>query len=159
MNRDPLGVDADRDGHVFNFEFVKWLPCRDLQKQVPGRANGLAYKVGRSANGHEISGCMFLNGFNGNRPPLCLAHHRNKPCLREQSLGELVHTGGCGGTGWADGLARNGVHRPNVIDNPVGQVDWELFTFGSMSQMRLCAASRPVKSLPESKSRCPGFQL
>ena len=71
---------------------------------------------------------MFFDGLNGNRPALGLSHHGNQARLREDGLGELVHSGGRCRSGWAYGLACNWVHRPHVVNNAVGQVDRKLFS-------------------------------
>ena len=72
---------------------------------------------------------MFFDGFNGDGAAFGLADHRDQTGLGQHHFSETVHAGGGGRAGGADGFALDRVHRADVIDHAVGEVNRQLFAF------------------------------
>ena len=102
---------------------------------------------------------MIANSLDSRGAAFGFAHHAQQPGLLEHVTSELIHAGGRGRSGGADNFAAHRIDRANVVDEAIGEIDRRLLALASMSVMRLCAASRPVSSLPLSSSTSPSFQV
>ena len=92
--------------------------------------DGLADEVGGAADGDEVDGLVVADGVDGGDAALGFADHAEEAGGLEHLARELVHAGGGGGAGGADGFVTYGVDGANVVDELVGEVDREGFVAG-----------------------------
>jgi len=123
VHRGAIGVHRHGDRHVFHGEFVDRLHAEIFEGDHAGRLDGLRHEIRRTADSHQVGRAMPADGLDGHRTPFGLADHRDEAGLLEHEIGELVHARGRGGTRRADDFAAHRVHRADVIDDAVAEVD------------------------------------
>ena len=102
----------------------------------------------------QYTAWCFLDRLDRRRAALALADHADQAGLRQHRLDELVHARGRRRAGGTDHLVAHRVDRADVVDEAVGEIDRAASRRSpACPAMRLCAASRPVRSLPESSRR------
>ena len=124
------GVDGYGYGHVDDVELVDGFHAEVFESDDAGVLDGFADEVGGATDGDEVDGLVVADGVDGGDAALGFADHAEEAGLFEHLAGELVHAGGGGGAGGADGFVSYWIHRTYVIDELVGEVDGEGFVAG-----------------------------
>src|SRR5690606_36498517 len=123
VDRFAGGIDRYRDRHVADLELVDRFHAEVFEREHPRFANRLGDEVCRAADRHQVGGAMSANRLDRDRPALGLADHGDQAGAREHHLGELVHPGRRGRTGWPDRFVPYRIDRPNVVDGAVPEID------------------------------------
>ena len=118
-----LTVHGDRHRHVLDIELVDRLHAELGEGDDPRVTNGLGYQVCGAADGHQVHGLVLSDGLETDRTALRLADHPDQARLGQHHLGELVHARGRGGSGRTHHLIAHGIHRTDVVDDAIGEVD------------------------------------
>src|SRR6185437_6150897 len=129
VDRGPVGIDRHGDRHVLPLELVDSFHAEILEGEHLRAADGLRDEVGRTTDGHQICGLMFLDCLDGDGAAFGLADHGDQTGLRKHQLSELVHASGGRGTCWSHSLLAYRVDWADVVDDPVGEIDWQLLAF------------------------------
>ncbi len=100
---------------------------------------------------------MLLDGIERHRAALGLADHRDQAGLRQHHLGELVHARRGGRAGGADDFIAYCVHRTDVVNDAVGEVNGKLLALRQHVLNSFVCRITARKELSGKKQELAGF--
>src|SRR5206468_12482077 len=89
-------------------------------------ADGVRYQIGGAADGDAVHGFVLLDRLDADWAAFGFADHADEAGLFQHRRGEPVHARSGGGAGGADDFVAHRVDRADVVDEAVGEIDWQL---------------------------------
>ena len=155
-------INGHGDRHVLDIELVNGFHAQIGKTDNLGGLYRLGDQIGGTADGHHVSRFIVLDRLNGGRTTLGLANHRDESCFLQHHAGELVHARGCRRAGRADHFVAHGINRADVVNDAVGEVDRQFFSFRQhVGNALVCgvAASKHLSVEKQFLARLPGGDL
>ena len=159
MHRLTAHVHGNRHRHVLHLELVDRLHAEFGEGKHLRRDDRLGHQVGCTADRHQVDRLAVTNRLDGHRSTLGLADHADQSGLLEHRAGELVHPRRRGRARRSHHLVAHRIHRADVIDEAIRQIDRQALAGGDHVGHLLVCRIAPGKHLARQQQRLTGLPL